>query len=73
MEQSIKKDHAAASVGIVASEVQEAKGKDDKILSVIQERKSTAKNESGKYPKNQQRDQKVHQGQQEVEKRRKIQ
>ena len=46
--QSIKKDHAAASVGTVASKVQEAKGKDDKILSLIQERKSTAKNESEK-------------------------
>ena len=45
---SIKKDHAAASVGTVATEVQEAKGKEDKILALIQERKSTAKNEKGK-------------------------
>ena len=48
--QSIKKGHAAASVGTVASEVQEAKGKDEKILAFIQERKSTAKNEKGKNP-----------------------
>ena len=34
---SIKKDHAAASVGTVASEVQEAKGNEDKILALIQE------------------------------------
>ena len=40
---SIKKDHAAASVGTVASEVQEAEGKDDKIMALIQERKSTAR------------------------------
>ena len=48
---SIKKDHAAASVGTIASEVQEAKGKDDKILALIQERKSTAKNEKEKIRK----------------------
>ena len=46
--QSIKKDDAAASVGTVASEVQETKGKDEKILALIQERKSTAKNEKEK-------------------------
>ena len=45
---TIKEDHAAASVGTVASEAQEAKGKDDKILALIQERKSTAKNEKEK-------------------------
>ena len=49
--QSIEKDHAAASVGTVASEVQKAKGKDDKILALIQERKSTAKNEKEKSEK----------------------
>ena len=48
---SIKKDQAAASVGTVASAVQEAKGKEDKILALIQERKSTAKNEKEKIRK----------------------
>ena len=46
--QSIKKNDAAASAGTVASEVQETKGKDEKILALIQERKSTAKNEKEK-------------------------
>ena len=48
---SITEGHAAASVGTVASEVQETKGTGEKILALIQERKSTAKNEKEKCEK----------------------
>ena len=42
---SITKSRAAASAGTVASEAQETKGKDEKILALKQERKMTAKHE----------------------------
>ena len=43
--QTITKSHAAASVGTVASEAQETKGKDNEILALIHERKTIAKHE----------------------------
>ena len=49
--QSIIRNQAAASVGIEASEAQEAKEKDGKMLTFIQQRKSVAKHEREKSAK----------------------